>query len=746
MVRTRQFLILTASLFALLFSFVQAQDKKKEADKKAPIAPAEKLAEGWDEIDERLIFLMVRLANTETSLEAVEKTIAASSRKASVKTGDAKRAIGENEKMDRKGGGPMKWSQFYGTTAEKFFYHPTDRNSSYHTVTVLSPQPPQNDNQTAPGIPSRQGLPVHQRPPQFDYIYKANQGAAAKAEAEAGLLKGKVEDLAARRRKLELEQVALWVEIAFRAAAHFELNKKPVFRFEPILAADDPDAKLHADIMKTAAAFMRVALSIVDEAPKDQDGTLVRIKPAISDAREKLNDAWLRLAVDTSDKKTVEGKFAALAKRLDDVSRNLTESYEISVDGDMNADELRKDTFRGQLQGSLVSYAQIVLALDEMATQMRDQWKVKPDLDKPFGTVNLASITPVRSITRDTANPAQAPASEWKQLAGTYLTNDPDRKKLGPLVLEHGQGDIPSISHSDKSKSTSLRSKQVDGAWLFDWGNIDLFVITPQPDGTVVLSSYWKECQAAFSKGALPNRNPDRSFVYFRSDVKTTQVLKDAPNRKSPLVGRWDNMGSKGWVLELLANGEASNINLQGVAVARGTWKDDDNGTFTVRFDNGRVWKGTVTDDSMTVEVLLDGKPHSKGAFSRSKATNTLQGEWVCIAGEENGKPQEQSTVKQERRRLTIKTNSLKIERVGASWDGKFEIDPSNGQFDWIGKGPGGSLTEWIGVYDLDGDTLKLCFVWQKEGRAKRPTEFKTLPPAEPGMAHAFYTFKREGK
>ena len=124
------------------------------------------------------------------------------------------------------------------------------------------------------------------------------------------------------------------------------------------------------------------------------------------------------------------------------------------------------------------------------------------------------------------------------------MTNDPDRKKLGPLVLEHGQGDIPSISHSDKNKSNSLRSKQVDGVWLFDWGSIDLFVITPQPDGTVVLSAYWKECQAAFSKNALPNRNPDKSFVYFRSDVKTTQVLKDAPNRKSTedmksLQGEW---------------------------------------------------------------------------------------------------------------------------------------------------------------------------------------------------------------
>ena len=385
----------------LTLSVIHAQDKKKDADKKAPIAPAEKLAEGWDEIDERLIFLMVRLANTETSLEAVEKTIAASSRKQSVKLGDAKRSIGANEKMDHKGGGPMKWSQFYGTTAEKFFYHPTDRNSTYHTVTVLSPQPPQNDNQTAAGIPSRQGLPVHQRPPQFDYIYKANQGAAEKAEAEAALLKGKVDALTARRRKLELEQVALWVEIAFRAAAHFELNKKPVFRFEPLLAANDADAKLHAEIMKTATAFMRVSLAIVDEAPKDQAGTLVRIKPAVSEARDKLTDAWLRLAVDTSDKQSVESKFAALAKRLDDVARNLTESYEIAVDGDRNADELRKDTFRGQLQGSLVSYAQIVLALDEMATQMRDQWKIKPDLDKPYGSVSLAKYESAPKSTED---------------------------------------------------------------------------------------------------------------------------------------------------------------------------------------------------------------------------------------------------------------------------------------------------------------------------------------------------------
>ena len=417
-------LILAVSVTALLSSFVHGQDKKDAADKKPPIAPAEKLAEGWEEIDERLIFLMVRLANTESSLEAVEKVIAANSRKRTAKTSEAKRAIGENEKMDRKGGGPMKWNQFYGTTAEKFFYHPTDRNSTYHTETILSPQPPQNDNQTGPGIPSRQGLPVHQRPPQFDYIYKANETVMARADAEAAQLKNKVEALTERRQKLEQEQVALWIEIAFRVAAHFDLDKKPMFRFEPQLGDDaDAESQLHAEILKSAASFMRVALAIVEEANTDQEATLVRIKPAMKEARLTLNDSWLRLGVDASDKTTTEGKFAALAKRLDDVSSNLTESYEVANEGDQEQDVIRKETFRGLLQESLIRYAQIILAMDEMATEMKDKWGIKPDLDKPFGTVSLANIELPTSAIKARDSKPSVPVTEDTQHASLIVGN-----------------------------------------------------------------------------------------------------------------------------------------------------------------------------------------------------------------------------------------------------------------------------------------------------------------------------------
>jgi hypothetical protein len=55
----------------------------------------------------------------------------------------------------------------------------------------------------------------------------------------------------------------------------------------------------------------------------------------------------------------------------------------------MAKDQQRKDTFRGLLQESIIRYAEIILALDEMATLMKDEWKVKPDVDKPIKFVSL---------------------------------------------------------------------------------------------------------------------------------------------------------------------------------------------------------------------------------------------------------------------------------------------------------------------------------------------------------------------
>jgi len=84
----------------------QAQDKAAPPKKPAPIAPAEPFKGKWDEIDQRPVFLMVRLANVEASLEAVEKAGKAGSRKAAIQDSEARRAVKGNELMDRRGGAP----------------------------------------------------------------------------------------------------------------------------------------------------------------------------------------------------------------------------------------------------------------------------------------------------------------------------------------------------------------------------------------------------------------------------------------------------------------------------------------------------------------------------------------------------------------------------------------------------------------------------------------------------------------
>jgi hypothetical protein len=367
-----------------------------------PMLPAESLLEGWDEIDQRLIFLMVRLANVEASLDAIEDVLGTKDRLANSKLRDAKRAERANEDMDRNAGGPLKWSQFYGTTAEKFFYHPTDRNSSYHTVTVLGQQGSQADNKVGGGVPSSQGLPIHQRPPQFDYIYRSNERAKTRAAAEAAELRGKLEQLAERRQRLEAEQAGLWVEIAFRAVGHYDLDEKPLYRFEPLLMASDTDSRNRAEAVKATSEFMAFALSIIAESERNQSGTFLRIKPAAERARRTLNDTYLRLSIETTDKQSSIGRFASLAKRLEDVAANLTDSYVVAMEGDSAKDQQRKEVFRAQLQQSLLGYAQILLALDEMASEIKDQYAYKPDVDTPIKLVGLEKI-PVNDSLRQSA-------------------------------------------------------------------------------------------------------------------------------------------------------------------------------------------------------------------------------------------------------------------------------------------------------------------------------------------------------
>ena len=451
------------------------------------MAPAEKLAEGWEEIDPRLIFLMIRLANVEATLEAIEKATERKGVRVVTVERDAKRADRANEEMDRNAGGPLKWSQFYGMTAEKFFYHPTDRNSSYHTVTVLNQQGYQADNKVGGGVPSSQGLPVNQRPPQFDYIYRANEKARGRAEGEILELRGKLDQLEARRQRLEAEQAGLWVEIAFHSMLHFDLDKNPIYRFEPLMLASDTDSRNRTETLKATTEFMALVLSIIKEADRDQPGTFTRIKPAVAKSRQSMMDAYLRLAVDVTDKKSSFGRFYALAKRIDEVASNLTDSYVVAMEGDSSKDRIRKDLFRLQLQQSLLSYAQIVLAMDEMVKELESEDSFGPDLGKPLKYVTLSDIIPVSHdiLKQQIVIPSQVVEQE----------------KNADDLLNHAAMGMYQISISSpkiglrqffarfRSDSSIMYQGERLGEWKVEKGKLGISFIKPESSGTVQVKS-----------------------------------------------------------------------------------------------------------------------------------------------------------------------------------------------------------------------------------------------------------------
>ena len=125
------------------------------------------------------------------------------------------------------------------------------------------------------------------------------------------------------------------------------------------------------------------ALLIIDKAETEQSTAFGSIRVIVKEARNEYDDALLRaknLASASGDRTTSLGQFTALAQLLDDTAHNLSESYEVAIDGGRFRDAARKEQFRGLLQRSLVEYAQIVMALDELTQSMQKEWRVEIDL------------------------------------------------------------------------------------------------------------------------------------------------------------------------------------------------------------------------------------------------------------------------------------------------------------------------------------------------------------------------------
>ena len=135
--------------------------------------------------------------------------------------------------------------------------------------------------------------------------------------------------------------------------------------------------------------------------------------------------------------------------------------------------------------------------------------------------------------------------------------------------------------------------------------------------------------------------------------------------------------------------------------------------------------------------VLLLGPDAPKDDAKKDK--ENLQGTWKAVTVEAGGKVQDEA----EEHRLIFSGDEFSIKKGEETMiKGKFKIDPSKKpkeiDMEFIeAKRENLKGKTALGIYELDGDTLKWC--WNKPG-AERPKKFSS----EAGTEHLLVTLKRD--
>ena len=147
----------------------------------------------------------------------------------------------------------------------------------------------------------------------------------------------------------------------------------------------------------------------------------------------------------------------------------------------------------------------------------------------------------------------------------------------------------------------------------------------------------------------------------------------------------------------------------------------------------------------LDLEIVVKIEPISSPTIDPVLAK--MKGTWLCIASEEVGRVKDRETVKRQNRRMKIDGTNFSVERVIGknigTYVGTIKINSDKNTFDFKGKGAGGNKdVAWIGIYELKGDMLKLCFRYNQDGKAKRPTKFKT-DSLKPNIC-ILHTYKKE--
>jgi uncharacterized protein (TIGR03067 family) len=118
-----------------------------------------------------------------------------------------------------------------------------------------------------------------------------------------------------------------------------------------------------------------------------------------------------------------------------------------------------------------------------------------------------------------------------------------------------------------------------------------------------------------------------------------------------------------------------------------------------------------------------------------TKDAANLEGTWVVVAASSGGKPKED--IKGDK--VTFKDGAIMIKTKEKDEKGTYKLDPGKKPTE-IDITEEGAQKPMLGIYLLEGDTLKLC-IMPGEGK-QRPTEFAS----KEGSEQMVIELKREKK
>jgi hypothetical protein len=333
---------------------------------------------------------LAQLAVVETSLQLVNDAIDKAGAQSNSNATKAKQYSKNNELMNRNAGGPVSWEKFYGKTANQFF----------------------------------RGAADGRRPPQFDYIYKANSDQVQAAQQEIAALGGKIDKLQDRRRNLEAKQVTLWTQVTTALVAQRDIDERPLYSFHLKGAPDDSAADITQRVAaaESLARYLRLinhSLALVnDEVTKDQAAALQTLKYNAEQAQKNL---VRDLAGVDSDIRLQTDDLADSAKRLKNVSTSAVDARQTALDAETAGDVQQRLSSRALLQTAIIDLADRTATLDEGIVKLASQWKIVPDSSKPLPELSLLNPAPRPAVSAASISPVSTEGTSRPKTAGNAI-------------------------------------------------------------------------------------------------------------------------------------------------------------------------------------------------------------------------------------------------------------------------------------------------------------------------------------